>query len=124
MIILNTSHLSLLEQVLALLMFASSTSASHVAFKFCLKIFSLPGQSPGRAIVLPSALALGSVLASVSALALAKCLSFNVKVFYVMGKALSGELSCPCERSCYMMDKVLLGELQVHEHIYSFNFRT
>ena len=25
----------------------------------------------------------------------------NVKVFYVMGKALSGELSCPCDRSCY-----------------------
>ena len=26
---------------------------------------------------------------------------FNVKVFYVMGKALSGELSCPCDRSCF-----------------------
>ena len=25
---------------------------------------------------------------------------FNVKVFYVMGKALSGEQSCPCDRSC------------------------
>ena len=25
---------------------------------------------------------------------------FNVKVFYVMGKALSGELSWPCDRSC------------------------
>ena len=25
---------------------------------------------------------------------------FNIKVFYVMGKALSGELSCPCDRSC------------------------
>ena len=25
---------------------------------------------------------------------------FNVKVFYVMGKALSGELSCACDRSC------------------------
>ena len=23
---------------------------------------------------------------------------FNVKVFYVMGKALSGSLSCPCDR--------------------------
>ena len=30
-------------------------------------------------------------------------LSFYVKVFYVMGKALSGELSCPCDRSCYDM---------------------
>ena len=25
--------------------------------------------------------------------------TFNVKVFYVMDKALSGELSCPCDRS-------------------------
>ena len=50
-------------------------------------IFSLPGQSPGRAIVLPPASALAK--------------SFNVKVFYVMGKALSGELSCPCDRSCF-----------------------
>ena len=24
---------------------------------------------------------------------------FNVKVFYVMSRALSGELSCPCDRS-------------------------
>ena len=29
------------------------------------------------------------------ALVLAKCLSFYIKVFYVMGKALTGELSCP-----------------------------
>ena len=27
---------------------------------------------------------------------------FNVKVFYVMGKALSGELSCLCGRSCFL----------------------
>ena len=26
--------------------------------------------------------------------------TFNIKVFYVMGKALSGKLSCPCDRSC------------------------
>ena len=26
---------------------------------------------------------------------------FNVKVFFVMGKALSGKLSCPCDRSCF-----------------------
>ena len=25
---------------------------------------------------------------------------FNIKVFHVMGKALSAELSCPCDRSC------------------------
>ena len=65
-----------------------------------LDIFSLPGRSPGRAVVLPpaSVLALASTLAA--AAALANCKSFYVKVFYVMGKALSGELSCPCDRSC------------------------
>ena len=25
---------------------------------------------------------------------------FTLKFFYVIGKALSGELSCPCDRSC------------------------
>ena len=30
-------------------------------------------------------------------------LKFYVKVFYVMGKALSGELSCPCVRSCFLL---------------------
>ena len=58
---------------------------------FFLPFFSSPGQSPGRAVVLPPALA---------AAALAKCISFYVKVFYVIGKVLSGELSCPCDRSC------------------------
>ena len=56
-----------------------------------IRIFSWPGRSPGRAIVLTPALAS----------ALAKCSSFYAKVFYVMGKALSGELSCPCDRSCW-----------------------
>ena len=28
-------------------------------------------------------------------------ISRMLKFFYVMGKALSGELSCPCDRSCY-----------------------
>ena len=55
-------------------------------------IFNSPGQSPGRAIVLPGA----SVLAGGGV-----SKKFNIKVFYVMGKALSGELSCPCDRSCY-----------------------
>ena len=36
---------------------------------------------------------------------------FNVKVFYVMGKALSGELSCPCDRSCYTLPHVNGGVL-------------
>ena len=58
-------------------------------------IFSSPGESPGRAIVLPPASELAVAVAS----ALAK--SFRLKFFYVMGKALSGELSCPCDRSCF-----------------------
>ena len=57
-------------------------------------LISSPGRSPGRAIVLHPASALGL------AAALAKCLSFYLKVFYVMGKVLSGKLSCPCDRSC------------------------
>ena len=68
-------------------------------------IFSLSGQSPGRAVVLPPA------LASALAAALAKCLSFYVKIFYVMGKALSGELSCPCDRSWYFSSHLIRGQL-------------
>ena len=56
-----------------------------------LPLFSSPEQSPGRAIVLPLA----------SALALAKSLMLKL-VFYVLGKVLSGKLSCPCDRSCYL----------------------
>ena len=61
-------------------------------------IFSSPGRSPERAIILPLALALAA------AAALEKYSSFYVKVFYVMGKALSGELSCPCDRSSCNFD--------------------
>ena len=61
-------------------------------------IFSSPGQSPGRAIVLPPALALALALAAAAA-ALAKSLTLNF--FYVMSKALLGKLSCPCDRSCF-----------------------
>ena len=32
-----------------------------------------------------------------------KMLKFYVKVFYVMGKALSGELSCPYDRCCWCL---------------------
>ena len=28
-------------------------------------------------------------------------LKFLRRIFYVMGKALPGELSCPCDRSCF-----------------------
>ena len=45
-------------------------------------LISSPGRSPGRAIVLAAAL--------VSAAAAGSALAFYVKVFYVMGKALSG----------------------------------
>ena len=34
-------------------------------------------------------------------------LKFYVKVFYLMGKALSGELSCPCDRSCSHIQSTL-----------------
>ena len=53
-------------------------------------LFSSPGRSPGRAIVLPPALVLALVLALV---VLAK--SLTLKFFYVMGKALSDKLSVP-----------------------------
>ena len=53
-------------------------------------LISSHGRSSGRTIVLPP----------VSASALANCKIFFVKVFYVMSKALSCELSCPCDRSC------------------------
>ena len=67
-----------------------------------LLLFSLPGRSPGRAIVLPpaSALALAPALAAASALAK----SLTLKFFYVMGKAMLGELSCPCDRSCFSLE--------------------
>ena len=32
-----------------------------------------------------------------------KMLKFYVKIFYVMGKALPGELSCPCDRYCFLL---------------------
>ena len=67
-------------------------------------IFSSPGRGPGRVIVLPpaSALSSASAAASAAASALANVKVFTLKVFYVMGKVLSGELSCPCDRSCYI----------------------
>ena len=50
-----------------------------------LTVLSSPGLRPGRAIVLPpaSALVLASALGAASALA--KCLKFYIKVFYVIG---------------------------------------
>ena len=39
------------------------------------------------------------MLPPASAVALAK--SLMLKFFYMMGNALSGKLSCPCDRSCF-----------------------
>ena len=61
-------------------------------------LFSPPGRSPGRAIAQPPAFASASPFDDGSGFGVSK--KSNVKVFYAMGKALSGELSCPCDRSC------------------------
>ena len=45
-----------------------------------------------------------------------KMLKFYVKVFYVMGKALSGELFCPFDRSCFIFHK----EPKYVKHIHYF----
>ena len=50
--------------------------ATLLSAEFWLPIFSSPGQSPGRAIVLPPALALGSASAAASALAKSLTLKF------------------------------------------------
>ena len=79
-------------------------------------LFSSPGRSPGRAIILPPA----SALTAASALA-----KFYVKVFHVMGKALSGELSCPCDRSyfrrvlaCFSRTGKTHGDVSMHYNRY------
>ena len=79
---------------------------------FNILIFSSPRRSPGRAIVLPPASAL-----TLATSALAKCYSFYVNVFYVMGKALSGELSCPCGRSCLIFI-VHIMDIQNYSRIF------
>ena len=45
---------------------------------------------------------------------------FNVKVFYVFGKALSGELSCPCDRSCFRPLWQVLFQAQIRLKCYFF----
>ena len=40
---------------------------------------------------------------------ISRMLKFYVKVFYVMGKTLSGELSCPCNRSCLLKLKSIVN---------------
>ena len=39
-----------------------------------------------------------------------------LKVFYVMGKVLSGELSCPCDRSCLFLLKQYVVTPDVNRH--------
>ena len=48
-------------------------------------------------------------------------IKFNIKVFYVMGKALSGELSCPCDRSCFYfyLSFIINGNQFLQERICS-----
>ena len=58
------------------------------------KVKKIIFRSPGREELPPA-----SALAS----ALSKCKSFYVKLFYVIGKALSGGLSCLCDRSCWLL---------------------
>ena len=43
---------------------------------------------------------------------------FNVKVFYEMGKALSGKLSCPCDRSCFIDIPILFSRKTYILYIY------
>ena len=48
-----------------------------------------------------------------------KMLKLHVKVFYVMGKALSGELSCPCDRSC-LFEHLYVAQVQCN---FAMNLR-
>ena len=85
-----------------------------------IKLFSSPGGSPGRAIVLPPGIGIG---VGIDVVGSSVCVSkkFNVKVFYVMGKALSGELSCPCDRSCFILNSVEHEILNAHKYKISRN---
>ena len=42
--------------------------------------------------------------------------SFYVKVFYVMGTALSGKLSCPCDRSCFVAGSLCRKQEIIRDH--------
>ena len=48
-----------------------------------------------------------------------KMLKFYVKVFYVMGKALSGELSCPCDRPCCFFSSAILVGVNSYRKEYA-----
>ena len=83
-------------------------------------------QQSNNALYPASALALMLVLAA--ALALAK-FKFNVKVLYVMDKALTGELSCPCDRSCMLMchknlisHSLIASSILYHEFFKKYDF--
>ena len=66
--------------------------------------------SPGRYCITPGV--------GVGGVGFSKMLKFYAKVFYVMGKALSGKLFCPCDRSCLTLYFVTtLDEAGVHMKI-------
>ena len=75
-------------------------SVKECLVSFISIVFSSFERNSGRAFALSPASASASALALASALV--KGLKFYVKVFYVMGKALKGELSCPCDRSSFL----------------------
>ena len=47
-------------------------------------------------------------------------LKFYVNIFYVMGKALSGELSCPFDRSCYAPGTIVRGHYVLPLSVHPF----
>ena len=85
--------------LLMVILFISTCNRKGGALIIYQSLFSSPGRSPGRAIVLPPGVGVGVGVGG--GVGVSKMLKFYVKVFYVMGKALSGELSCPRDRLCF-----------------------
>ena len=75
--------------------------------KFYVKIFQLAGTKSRKSYCTTPGVGVGVGVGG--GVGVSK--KFHVKVFYVLGRALSGELSCPCDRSCYVMGKALSGNL-------------
>ena len=84
-------------------------------FKFHATVFSSPGQSPGRAIVLPPASALALASASAAASALAKSLTF--KFFMRWARRCQASYPVPVTDLVYVMGKALQN---VQVSCYSF----
>ena len=60
-----------------------------------------------------------AVLMFVAASAFAKCESFYVKVFYVMGKVLSGELFYPCAGLVVKLEENEMNPL-TSKHVFAW----